>query len=84
MTDVGRERIPLLWSTVNEGPLANGYVRSSMRGAKYLCVFAEERSCLEGFGFNVALCPQIPQGLLGTIIIPAQDGHHDFHTAPEL
>lgn len=47
VTDVGRERIPLLWSTVNEGPLANGYVRSSMRGAKYLCVFAEERSCLE-------------------------------------
>ena len=64
MTDVGSKRISLLWSTVREGPLANGYDRSSMRDAKYLCVFAEERSCLERFGFNVALRPQIPQGML--------------------
>ena len=31
--------------------------------------------------FNVALRPQKPQGSLGR---GAQDGHLDFHTAPEL
>ena len=31
--------------------------------------------------FNGALCPHKPSGLLGT---GAQDGHLDFHTAPEL
>ena len=31
--------------------------------------------------FNVALRPQKPQGSLGW---GAQDGHFDFHTAPEL
>ena len=31
------------------------------------------------FEFNVALCPQRPYGLIWT-----QDGHLDFHTAPEL
>ena len=33
--------------------------------------------------FNVALRPQRPQGLLGRDG-GAQDGHLDFHTAPEL
>ena len=31
--------------------------------------------------FSTALCPQKPSGLLGW---KAQDGHLDFHTAPEL
>ena len=31
--------------------------------------------------FNVALCPHKPTGSLGQ---GAQDGHLDFHTAPEL
>ena len=31
--------------------------------------------------FSVALRPQRPKGLLGT---GAQDGHLNFHTAPEL
>ena len=33
------------------------------------------------FKFTVALRPQRPSGLLGT---GAQDGHLEFHTAPEL
>ena len=33
------------------------------------------------FGLSVALRPQKPVGLLGT---GAEDGHLDFHTAPEL
>ena len=31
--------------------------------------------------FNNSLRPQKPEGSLGR---PAQDGHLDFHTAPEL
>ena len=37
MTDVERERIPLLWSTVGKTALAKGFC-SSLRDTKYPCV----------------------------------------------
>ena len=46
MTDVRRERIPLLWSTVGETALARD-VFSNM-GIRSVRVSAEEQSCLEG------------------------------------
>ena len=44
MTDVQREQIPLLWSTVGETMLAKGF-RSNMEVWR---LSAEERSCREG------------------------------------
>ena len=38
-------------------------------------------TCIVVVGFNDALRPQKPQGLLGT---GSQDDHLDFHTAPGL
>ena len=46
MRDVGRKRIPLLWSTVSESALAEGF--SFNMGVQSIRVSAEERSCLEG------------------------------------
>ena len=46
MTDVTRERIALLWSTVGETALAKGFL-FKMGDTKYY-VSAEERNCLEG------------------------------------
>ena len=40
-TDVRRERIPLLWSTIRETALAKGFC-SNMGGMKYSCVLKNE------------------------------------------
>ena len=49
MTDVRRERIPLLWSTVGETALAKGFC-SNMGDTKYLCVC--RRTKLPGRGVH--------------------------------
>ena len=49
MTDVRRERIPLLWSTVKETALAKGFC-SNMGDTKYPCVC--RRTKLPGRGVH--------------------------------
>ena len=49
MRDVGRKRIPLLWSTVGERGLAEGF-RFNMANTKYPCVC--RRAKLPGRGVH--------------------------------
>jgi len=49
VTDVRRERIPLVWSTVGETALAKGFC-SNMGDTKYVCVCG--RTKLRGRGVH--------------------------------
>ena len=68
MTDVRRERIPLLWSTVGEIALAKGFC-SSNGGARYPCVC--RRTKLPGRGVHSENVRETGRGLY----VPSNKGN---------